>query len=158
MIWSQWAAAFAPWGRNCMIVWCPPVSTAGSRVSTIKDLLTWLGAPGSWEHLIRQSGMFGFLGLPPSVVQRLRGSFCRWNCHFSEMLTRGDLRAISHLHGRQLSHINCWSQQTKRGLRGKVNHWVFEARMLVETPIENWRDSEVVRFWCWVNCPEGLLQ
>lgn len=95
--------------------------------------LTWLGAPGSWEHLIRQSGMFGFLGLPPSVVQRLRGSFCRCSCHFSEILTHGDLRAISHLHGRQLSHINCWSQQTKRGLRRKVNHWVPETRILVET-------------------------
>lgn len=66
--------------------------------------------------------MFGFLGLSPSVVQRLRGLFCRWNYHFSKILTRGDLRAIPYLHGRQLAHINCWSQQTKRGLRWKVNH------------------------------------
>lgn len=38
-----------------------------------RALLTGLGAPGSWEHLIRQSGMFGFLGLSPDIVQKLRG-------------------------------------------------------------------------------------
>lgn len=31
------------------------------------------GAPGSWDHLIQQSGMFGFLGLSPEVVLKLRG-------------------------------------------------------------------------------------
>lgn len=35
--------------------------------------LYYLGAPGSWEHLIRQSGMFGFLGLSPEIVLELRG-------------------------------------------------------------------------------------
>lgn len=35
--------------------------------------LTLVGAPGSWDHLIRQSGMFGFLGLSPSIVLKLRG-------------------------------------------------------------------------------------
>ena len=41
--------------------------------------LTKTGAPGSWEHLIRQSGMFGFLGLSPDIVQKLRGKsrLCR---------------------------------------------------------------------------------
>jgi aspartate aminotransferase len=32
-----------------------------------------IGAPGTWAHLIRQSGMFGFLGLSPTVVQQLKG-------------------------------------------------------------------------------------
>lgn len=31
------------------------------------------GAPGSWDHLIRQSGMFGFLGLAPETVLKLKG-------------------------------------------------------------------------------------
>jgi len=31
------------------------------------------GARGSWEHLKEQTGMFGFLGLTPEVVTRLRG-------------------------------------------------------------------------------------
>jgi aspartate/tyrosine/aromatic aminotransferase len=31
------------------------------------------GAPGSWDHLIRQSGMFGFLGLSPEIVLKLKG-------------------------------------------------------------------------------------
>ncbi|CAG8197444.1 unnamed protein product [Penicillium salamii] len=33
------------------------------------------GAPGSWEHLIRQSGMFGFLGLSPDIVLKLREQY-----------------------------------------------------------------------------------
>ncbi|KAJ5169997.1 aminotransferase [Penicillium coprophilum] len=33
------------------------------------------GAPGTWDHLIRQSGMFGFLGLSPSVVLKLREKY-----------------------------------------------------------------------------------
>lgn len=37
------------------------------------SILTRPGAPGSWDHLIRQSGMFGFLGLSPDVVVKLRG-------------------------------------------------------------------------------------
>lgn len=31
------------------------------------------GAPGSWDQLIRQSGMFGFLGLSPEIVLKLKG-------------------------------------------------------------------------------------
>lgn len=31
------------------------------------------GARGSWTHLKQQTGMFGFLGLTPEVVTRLRG-------------------------------------------------------------------------------------
>jgi len=31
------------------------------------------GVHGSWTHLKQQTGMFGFLGLTPEVVTRLRG-------------------------------------------------------------------------------------
>lgn len=30
------------------------------------------GAPGSWDHISRQSGMFGFLGLEKDTVEKLR--------------------------------------------------------------------------------------
>lgn len=40
-------------------------------VSSITDHIT--EAPGSWGHLKEQTGMFGFLGLAPEVVTRLRG-------------------------------------------------------------------------------------
>ncbi|KAI4762109.1 hypothetical protein E4T52_05729 [Aureobasidium sp. EXF-3400] len=33
------------------------------------------GAHGSWKHLKEQTGMFGFLGLTPEVVVRLREEF-----------------------------------------------------------------------------------
>lgn len=32
-----------------------------------------VGAPGTWGHLVQQSGMFGFLGLKPEIVRGLRG-------------------------------------------------------------------------------------
>lgn len=40
----------------------------------ISDIF-YLAAPGNWDHLLRQSGMFGFLGLSPGVVAELKGSF-----------------------------------------------------------------------------------
>jgi aspartate aminotransferase len=52
------------------------MSNGKSPGITSANTLTGPGAPGSWEHLVRQSGMFGFLGLSPSVVLKLRGSFC----------------------------------------------------------------------------------
>lgn len=36
-------------------------------------VLTVTGAPGDWAHLVRQTGMFGFLGLEEGVVKELRG-------------------------------------------------------------------------------------
>lgn len=33
------------------------------------------GAPGTWDHLIKQSGMFGFLGLSRDVVLELKRKY-----------------------------------------------------------------------------------
>ncbi|KAJ5203590.1 aminotransferase [Penicillium cf. viridicatum] len=59
--------------------WHDDLITMSSRIRSMRselyDSLVSSGALGSWEHLIRQSGMFGFLGLPPSVVQRLREQY-----------------------------------------------------------------------------------
>ena len=44
-----------------------------SRVAVCGRLFTYAGAPGSWDHLIQQSGMFGFLSLSHEVVLKLRG-------------------------------------------------------------------------------------
>lgn len=54
-----------------------------------------IGAPGTWDHLIQQSGMFGFLGLSFQMVSRLKGKF-------SENET-------SH---NQPFHANIWSRAT----------------------------------------------
>lgn len=37
-------------------------------------LMVFLGAPGNWDHIIRQTGMFAILGLSPDVVSRLKGN------------------------------------------------------------------------------------
>ena len=34
-----------------------------------------IAAPGNWDHLLRQSGMFGFLGLSPKLVAELKGQY-----------------------------------------------------------------------------------
>ncbi|KAJ5505213.1 Aspartate [Penicillium expansum] len=59
--------------------WHDDLITMSSRIRSMRselyDSLVSSGAPGTWEHLIRQSGMFGFLGLPPSVVRTLREQY-----------------------------------------------------------------------------------
>ncbi|CAP97309.1 hypothetical protein E8E15_001983 [Penicillium rubens] len=59
--------------------WQDDLVTMSSRIRSMRselyESLVSSGALGSWEHLIRQSGMFGFLGLSPSVVLRLREQY-----------------------------------------------------------------------------------
>ncbi|CAG9951407.1 unnamed protein product [Clonostachys rosea f. rosea IK726] len=49
------------------------------RIRTMRqklyDALHEEGAPGTWEHLINQTGMFGFLGLSSQVVVELREKY-----------------------------------------------------------------------------------
>ncbi|OQD79756.1 hypothetical protein PENANT_c044G02879 [Penicillium antarcticum] len=56
--------------------WYDDLITMSNRIRSMRmalyDKLVSTGTPGSWEHLIRQSGMFGFLGLSPSIVLTLR--------------------------------------------------------------------------------------
>ncbi|KAJ5125132.1 hypothetical protein N7448_004459 [Penicillium atrosanguineum] len=58
-------------------MWYADMITMSDRIRSMRnalyDHLVSLGAPGAWEHLIRQSGMFGFLGLSLEIVLRLRG-------------------------------------------------------------------------------------
>lgn len=39
-----------------------------------RKTLTSAGAPGEWNHVVNQSGMFSFLGLPYDIVVKLRGT------------------------------------------------------------------------------------
>ncbi|KAJ5779889.1 Aspartate aminotransferase [Penicillium paradoxum] len=59
--------------------WHDDLITMSSRIRSMRlklyDSLVSTGAPGSWEHLLYQSGMFGFLGLSPVVVLRLRAQY-----------------------------------------------------------------------------------
>lgn len=36
------------------------------------------GTPGDWNHILAQSGMFGFLNLKPEIVRRLKGTSVFW--------------------------------------------------------------------------------
>ncbi|KAJ6016109.1 Aspartate [Penicillium herquei] len=59
--------------------WFQDMKTMSGRIRAMRAALYQnlisSGAPGSWDHLIQQSGMFGFLGLSLDVVLRLRGKF-----------------------------------------------------------------------------------
>ncbi|KAJ5448526.1 aminotransferase [Penicillium cf. griseofulvum] len=61
------------------MTWHDDLVTMSSRIRSMRtelyDSLVTSAAPGTWEHLIRQSGMFGFLGLSPSVVLKLREKY-----------------------------------------------------------------------------------
>ncbi|KAJ5538881.1 Aspartate aminotransferase [Penicillium frequentans] len=57
-------------------MWFQDMMTMSGRIRAMRaalyEKLIFFGAPGSWEHLIQQSGMFGFLGLSHEVVLKLR--------------------------------------------------------------------------------------
>lgn len=58
-------------------MWFQDLITMSSRIRSMRETLyahlNSYKAPGTWEHLIHQSGMFGFLGLKPEVVRQLKG-------------------------------------------------------------------------------------
>ncbi|KAI9040663.1 aromatic-amino-acid aminotransferase [Aspergillus affinis] len=60
-------------------MWYEDLITMSSRIRAMRtslyDHLNQSGAPGTWDHLVQQSGMFGFLGLEPDVVRRLREDY-----------------------------------------------------------------------------------
>ncbi|OAG41879.1 hypothetical protein AYO21_03882 [Fonsecaea monophora] len=57
-------------------MWFDDLRTMSDRIAAMRsalyNLLVENGAPGTWDHIVQQSGMFGFLGLPYSVVVQLR--------------------------------------------------------------------------------------
>ncbi|KAJ5693026.1 pyridoxal phosphate-dependent transferase [Penicillium macrosclerotiorum] len=59
--------------------WYADLDTMSGRIRSMRmalyKALIENGAAGSWDHLIRQSGMFGFLGLSPNVVRKLREDY-----------------------------------------------------------------------------------
>ncbi|EAU32552.1 predicted protein [Aspergillus terreus NIH2624] len=53
--------------------WFEDLKTMSARIQAMRRALyDHLARNGSWDHLLRQSGMFGFLGLPPSAVKILK--------------------------------------------------------------------------------------
>lgn len=63
------------------------------------------GAPGNWDHLIQQTGMFGFLGLPRHIVIELKGMS---NSHAGPAMTEANWRI-------QIDTMSTW--QRTRGSR-----------------------------------------
>ncbi|KAL5343908.1 pyridoxal phosphate-dependent transferase [Aspergillus crustosus] len=56
-------------------VWFEDLKTMSGRIQEMRRVLhegLTKYSTGNWDHLIRQSGMFGFLGLSPKVVKTLK--------------------------------------------------------------------------------------
>ncbi|CAN8104916.1 unnamed protein product [Discula destructiva] len=55
--------------------WEADLLTMSGRIKTMRarllEELTKLGTPGSWDHIVKQTGMFGFLGISPEMVAYL---------------------------------------------------------------------------------------
>jgi aspartate aminotransferase len=89
-------------------MWYTDMITMSDRIRSMRkalyDHLLALETPGSWDHLIRQSGMFGFLGLSAEVVVQLRGMSesldIKVPVRKDENANPRYCRAISCLHGR----------------------------------------------------------
>ncbi|KAM0187770.1 hypothetical protein ACHAPI_010998 [Fusarium lateritium] len=60
-------------------IWHEDMANMSNRISSMRNALYNClldhATPGFWKHLIRQSGMFGFLGLSPNVVKELRETY-----------------------------------------------------------------------------------
>jgi aspartate aminotransferase len=50
--------------------------------------MTDTATPATWDHLLRQSGMFGFLGLPANAVKILKGTFVLVTARNEVLLTQ----------------------------------------------------------------------
>ncbi|ROW00156.1 hypothetical protein VSDG_03586 [Cytospora chrysosperma] len=59
--------------------WAQDLVTMSGRITSMRmklfEELTRLGAPGDWSHVVKQSGMFGFLGLSPAQVAHLEKEY-----------------------------------------------------------------------------------
>ena len=55
--------------------WYKDMITMSSRIMemrvTLRDRLNELGTPGTWDHIVEQTGMFSFTGLTSEMVARL---------------------------------------------------------------------------------------
>ncbi|POS79494.1 hypothetical protein DHEL01_v202116 [Diaporthe helianthi] len=55
--------------------WALDLVTMSGRIMAMRrrlfEELVKLGAPGDWSHVVKQSGMFGFLGLTPAQIEHL---------------------------------------------------------------------------------------
>ncbi|PKX89880.1 PLP-dependent transferase [Aspergillus novofumigatus IBT 16806] len=59
-------------------VWFEDLKRMSSRIQAMRKLLykhLTAPTPATWDHILQQSGMFGFLGLPANVVKILKGMF-----------------------------------------------------------------------------------
>ena len=58
--------------------WSDDLVTMSSRIKKMREMLfdelNAVEAPGKWEHIVKQSGMFGFLGLSGDIVLQLRST------------------------------------------------------------------------------------
>ncbi|RAL03293.1 aromatic-amino-acid aminotransferase [Aspergillus ibericus CBS 121593] len=65
--------------RELKDLWYKDLETMSGRIRAMRvalyNSLNDYGAPGNWDHLVRQSGMFGFLGLEPDVVLKLKEEY-----------------------------------------------------------------------------------
>ncbi|THY57077.1 aromatic-amino-acid aminotransferase [Aureobasidium pullulans] len=59
--------------------WYEDMVTMSGRIRSMRtqlhDLLVSQETPGNWNHLVNQTGMFGFLGLSPEMVEQLRDQY-----------------------------------------------------------------------------------
>lgn len=55
--------------------WAADLVTMSGRIAKMRGRLfgelCGLGTPGSWEHVVKQTGMFGYLGISPEMVEYL---------------------------------------------------------------------------------------
>lgn len=100
--------------------WAEDLVVMSSRIQAIRqrvyDELLQLQTPGDWSHIVRQSGMFAYLGINKAQISHLEGMF-HFHKEVSFLLHRRltcTYRSAPHIHGRDLSDISRWVEQSQR--------------------------------------------
>ena len=59
--------------------WAEDMLTMSRRIKSMRqkllDELVRLGTPGDWSHIVKQTGMFGYLEIRPEQVKQLEGKY-----------------------------------------------------------------------------------
>lgn len=71
------------------------------------ERLVALQTPGDWTHIIRQTGMFGYLGLTPNQVHILKSKLSETTIGQGVLADRYTYRGISCLHDINIKNLDC---------------------------------------------------
>lgn len=99
--------------------WMEDMKTMAGRIRTMRERLfeelQRLRTPGDWSHIIKQNGMFAYLGLSKAQVKHLEGRLMVSHPFSVTRLLKGyRCRKLPRVHDQRVAHFHCWTQRYER--------------------------------------------